>query len=150
MWNCMFREERRKSTEKTNIIPYWQKAALQKLQVNHPSTNRNKKKHSRRLQLNYDKKKKEKKKKEQTQWQDDGTVLALPPWAWCKAQCHEPNSTAEYFHQAPPDSPLTHWQDLGWPVDGACPFIQWSFIRIMCLSLVHIHSSFSICIKPLN
>lgn len=109
-----------------------------------------KKKHSRRLQLNYDKKKKEKKKKEQTQWQDDGTVLALPPWAWCKAQCHEPNSTAEYFHQAPPDSPLTHWQDLGWPVDGACPFIQWSFIRIMCLSLVHIHSSFSICIKPLN
>lgn len=43
--------------------------------------------------------------KEQTQWQDDGTVLSLPPRAWCRAKCHEPNSTAEYFHQAPPDSP---------------------------------------------
>ena len=77
--------------------PSGTKAVLQKLQVNQPSRKRNKR-HTRRLQLIYD-------QKEQTQWQDDGTVLSLPPWAWCKVQCHEPNSTAEYFHQAPPDSP---------------------------------------------
>lgn len=52
-------------------------------------------------------------KKEQTEWQDDGTVLSLPFWAGYKAQCHEPNSTAEYFHQAPPDSPPCTLAGLG-------------------------------------
>lgn len=51
--------------------------------------------------------------KEQTESQDDGTVLSLPIWAQCKAQCHEPNSTVEYFHQAPPDSPPRTLAGLG-------------------------------------
>lgn len=61
-------------------------------------------------------------KKEQTQWQDDGTVLSLLPWAWCKAQCHEPESTAEYFHQAPPDSPPHTLAGLGKAYTQGMPF----------------------------
>lgn len=83
-------------------------------------------------------------KKEQTQWQDDGTVLSLPPWAWCKAQCHEPNYTAEYFHQAPPDSPPHTLAGLGmarrWGLPF-CPLILWE--ECECLSLVHIHFIYS-------
>lgn len=70
-------------------------------------------------------------KKEQTQCQDDGTVLSLPSWAWCRAQCHEPNSIAEYFHQAPPDSPPHTLAGLGWPTDRARPIVQWSFMRVL-------------------
>lgn len=82
-------------------------------------------------------------RKEQTQWQDDGTALSLPQWAWCKAQCHEPNSTAEYFHQAPPDSPPHTLAGLGMarrrglPI---CPVILYE--NNVCFFLVHIHYSF--------
>lgn len=86
-------------------------------------------------------------KKEQTQWQDDGTVLSLPPWAWCKAQCHEPNSTAEYFHQAPPDSPPHTLAGLGMARRWALPFCPMIlYENNVNVLLVHINCSCPLCI----
>lgn len=85
-------------------------------------------------------------KKEQTQWQDDGTVLSLPLWAWCKAQCHEPNSTAEYFHQAPPDSPPHTLAGLGRAGRWGLPFCPVILNKNNVNVIVYIPYSSSLCI----
>lgn len=121
-------EERRKSTEKTNIIPQWQKAALKEA-TGQPSFNKNRtKRHTRRLHLNYDQKRAN---------SSDG-MMAL------RSHCHlglgaEPSAMSptlqlSSFIKRLQTPPLTHWQDWGRPADGACPFVRWSLMRMMCVS----------------
>lgn len=91
------------------------KLHYKRLQVNHPSTKRNKR-HTRSFHLNYDQKRANSVDRMMALCSHCRLGLGVKPSAM------SPTLQLSTFIKRLQTPPLTHWQDWGWPADGALPF----------------------------